>query len=130
MVWLFHGACNSILCTAIWSANVVLFFDEMSFCFFYFGAVVHCSVRINDNLTNTCNSILCAHTAMKIEFFQQNVKSMIFIAASSWLISKKLVDILQVNEEKPVETPNILLFNQNNHISEGIGHGEVYRKQN
>ena len=43
---------------------------------------------------------------------------------------KKNVDLLHVNEEKPVETPNKLLFNQNNHISEGIDRGEVYRKLN
>ena len=43
---------------------------------------------------------------------------------------KKPVDILQVNEEKPFETLNKLLYNQNNHISEGIGRGEVYPKEN
>ena len=33
---------------------------------------------------------------------------------------------LQTNEEQPAETPKVLLYNQQNHISEGISQGEVY----
>ena len=33
---------------------------------------------------------------------------------------------LQTNKEQPAETLKVLLYNQQNHISEGIRQGEVY----
>ena len=33
---------------------------------------------------------------------------------------------LQMNEDQPIEAPEVLLYNQQNHISEGIHQGEVY----